>query len=93
MAYGVVPLSSDVSSIGQYLKAFETGRVFHPDDLDGFVNAIKAYMREPDLWQRESQKGQEAAHHFTYSVYLEKVASLLELTPPPTPRAGDRSAR
>lgn len=79
MAYGAVPLAGDVSSIGQSLCRFGAGRALPPNDLDGFVQAIKAYVKDPAAWKQESLRGVSAASHFTYAAYLNAVRDLLEL--------------
>jgi glycosyltransferase involved in cell wall biosynthesis len=80
MAYGVVPVSSNVSSIPQYLKIFETGLTFEADDVEGFAGAIALYCSRPERWKEESEKGVRAAHFFGYSHYLNAVRGLLALT-------------
>ena len=80
MAYGVVPVSSNVSSIPQYLKVFETGQTFDADDVAGFAGAIALYYSRPERWKEESEKGVQAAHFFGYSYYLNAVRGLLSLT-------------
>jgi glycosyltransferase involved in cell wall biosynthesis len=80
MAYGVVPLSSRVSSIPQYLGRFGTGRTFEPNDVEGFANAVVAYCSQPAKWKEESINAVKAARLFTYQNYLEAVRSLLAAT-------------
>ena len=77
MAYGVVPVASRVSSIPQYLEAFRTGRTVPPADVQGFVEAVSAYVREPGLWKEESRRALEAAARFTYESYLVAVRDVL----------------
>jgi glycosyltransferase involved in cell wall biosynthesis len=77
MAYGVVPVASQVSSIPQYLKMFGTGRVVAPTDIEGFVQAIAAYVREPERWKEESRRALEAAARFSYESYLYAVGEVL----------------
>jgi glycosyltransferase involved in cell wall biosynthesis len=77
MAYGVVPITSAVSSIPQYLKQFGVGEAHPPTDLDAFVNALCGYLKDPSRWQEESRRAAEAAEKFTYSRYLEAVQKLL----------------
>ena len=77
MAYGVVPVSGNVSSIPQYLKSFDSGKTFDPEDLDSFVKAIEGYSANPDQWKRESENGITAARYFSYQNYLNAVKDLL----------------
>jgi glycosyltransferase involved in cell wall biosynthesis len=79
MAYGVVPISSDVSSIPQYLKTFNTGKTLAPTDVEGFTKAVKWYAEHPQVWAAESQNGVDGARSFSYAYYLDAVRSLLKL--------------
>jgi glycosyltransferase involved in cell wall biosynthesis len=79
MAYGVVPVASRVSSIPQYLETFGTGRAVAPADIDGFVEAIAAYVRDPGRWKAESQRALQAAAGFSYESYLHAVSEALRL--------------
>ncbi|MBC7815004.1 MAG: glycosyltransferase family 4 protein [Burkholderiales bacterium] len=79
MAYGVVPVASNVSSIPQYLQESGVGVTFNAYDLDAFAAAIIDYTRRPDQWQRESAQSIKAAERFSYDVYLANVTRLLEL--------------
>lgn len=79
MAYGAVPITSDVSSIPQYLTQFNTGRFLPPDDISSFVNTLIEYHQDPERWKRESTNAVASSHCFTYSYYLERVRALLEL--------------
>lgn len=77
MAYGVVPVSSTVSSIPQYLEKLRTGVALRFDDLDGYVAAIHAYVADPSRWKRESLNALEASRWFTFDHYLTSVDRLL----------------
>lgn len=78
MAYGVVPVSSTVSSIPQYLKMLGTGRAIPYDDIDGYVAAIESYVAAPSVWERESARAVEATRWFSFDHYLSLVDTLLE---------------
>ena len=80
MAYGAVPLAGAISSIPQYLKQFETGRVCHPLNVPEFASAIAWYVAHPADWARESARGAALAERFTYGSYLERVRELLKVT-------------
>jgi glycosyltransferase involved in cell wall biosynthesis len=71
-----------VSSIPEYLLRFDIGTVADPEDVDGFVEGVLAYVNVPERWRRESPRAVKAAESFTYSRYLEAVASLLADTDP-----------
>lgn len=79
MAYGVVPVTSNVGSIPQYLKKFGIGRVLEPDDEDAFARAILWYCSHPHEWKTESDDGIKAAEFFSYSNYLNAVRQLLRI--------------
>lgn len=79
MAYGVVPVSSNVSCVGDYLRSFGAGKTFEPDDVEGFTEAIANYSAQPGAWKEESQKSMQAAHSFTYANYLNSVQNLFDL--------------
>ena len=79
MAYGVVPVSGNVSSIPYHLGRFKIGQALDPYDLEAFAEAIERYWSQPALWEQEAQRGPDAARHFTYSAYLRDVRELLGL--------------
>ncbi len=79
MAYGVVPVCSNISSIPQYLEKFGVGRMFEPDDVEGFACAIADYYSHPETWKRESEMGIKAARLFTYSNYKSSVRTILDI--------------
>ena len=85
MAYGVVPVSGNVSSIPQYLERFKVGRAFDPYNLDAFVEAIEHYWHHPEAWVQEARRAPEAARRFTYSAYLRDVQRLLGFSGPSSP--------
>jgi glycosyltransferase involved in cell wall biosynthesis len=77
MAHGVVPLSSRVGSIPQYLDRFCTGRTFEPENVEAFANAVLEYRVDPRNWKEESSNAVKAASLFTYEKYVEEVRNLL----------------
>ena len=79
MAYGVVPVTSNVSSIPQLVAAFRAGRALEARDIGAFVDALAGYARDPDLWKTESRNAADAARAFTYETYLCAVRGLLDL--------------
>lgn len=79
MAYGAVPVASNVSSIPQYLQRFDTGRSLDPADITSFAQTIGWYLKHPGEWKRESENGQRAAELFSYDNYLKAVHKLLRL--------------
>lgn len=91
MAYGVVPIAGNVSSIPQLLERFAAGRALDPDDLEAMARAVAAYADHPGLWSVESANAASAAAQFTYSRYLDAVRELLTLDDPQTGTAVGRS--
>jgi glycosyltransferase involved in cell wall biosynthesis len=79
MAYGVVPVASNVGSIPQYLNEFGVGATLDPYNIDGFVSAIIDYARDPARWQVQSTRSVIAAARFTYDGYLDNISRLLDL--------------
>jgi glycosyltransferase involved in cell wall biosynthesis len=82
MAYGAVPVASDVSSIPQYLERFQTGKALPARDRGAFVEALVGYARDPASWRRESLRGMEAAPAFSYSRHVAAVGRLLQVESP-----------
>lgn len=80
MAFGAVPVASNVSSIPQYLRGFAVGKVFPADDTEAFARAVKWYSEHPDAWKNEAARGVEAAAKFTYAHYLKAVGKLLQMS-------------
>lgn len=85
MAYGVVPLASNISSIPQYLEAFSCGHVFEPTNLDAFVASIEWYSAHPEAWKEESENAVKAAESFDYTDHCEAVRRIFKI---PLPVAG-----
>ncbi|MCB0018307.1 MAG: glycosyltransferase family 4 protein [Anaerolineales bacterium] len=77
MAYGAVPIASNISSIPQILGKFGVGKAIPPVFTNRFADAIRQYLADPTQWHAESQAGSEAAFHFTYRAYLEAVRELI----------------
>ena len=77
MAHGVVPLAGAVSAIPQVLEECKTGTVLDPLDVQGFVDAVRSYINDPERWAVESWAAQEAAQKFTYEAYLEKLTAMI----------------
>ncbi len=79
MAYGVVPVTSDVSSIPQLVAAFGAGKALDSKDVEGFAAALAGYVEDPERWKAESRNAAAAAQAFTYESYLVAVRRLLDL--------------
>lgn len=79
MAFGVVPLASDVSSIPQYLRQFGTGKAIPASSATALYVAVLGYLDQPALWKRESDNAVDSASNFSYATYLSAVRELLDL--------------
>lgn len=79
MAYGVVPISSNVSSIAQYLKKFSSGRAFAPANLDAFAESIRWYSTHTEVWKQESENATRGAELFSYTRHCNAVRHLLQI--------------
>lgn len=79
MAFGAVPVASNVSSIPQYLQQFGVGKTFDPDDINAFAEAIKWYSERPEVWKKEAERGVDAADAFSYAHYLKAIGNLLSV--------------
>ena len=79
MAYGVVPLASNVSSIPQYLDQFGCGRAFAPADTAAFADSILWYARHPEVWKEEAEKCVKAAELFDYTHHCRAVRNIFEM--------------
>lgn len=77
MAYRVVPVCSNVSSIPQYLARFGTGHTCAPNAIQDFADAIQNYVENPEQWKKEAENASCAAEQFSYANYLTAVRSLL----------------
>ena len=80
MAFGVVPLAGAVSAIPQALAELGTGRAIPPADIDGFADAVEAYLDEPATWTEASRNGVEGADAFAYDGYLRDVTAMAQAT-------------
>ena len=76
MAYGVVPLASDVSSIPQILEETKAGHAFPADQPQLFVDKIVQYALDKEAWKTSSRYGMQAANFFSYETYLDSVRAL-----------------
>lgn len=79
MAYGVVPVASDVSSVRQYLERAGAGSVVRIDDVDGYAEAVRGYHADGRRWKAESERAMAAAQQYSYRHYLAAVRQLLAL--------------
>ena len=82
MAYGAVPVASDVSSVPEYLTRLRVGRSIPATDLDRFATELERYARDPALFAEESTRAVESAEIFSYTRYLAAVREILPVREP-----------
>jgi glycosyltransferase involved in cell wall biosynthesis len=78
MAFGVVPVVSDVSGIRQTLDATHVGRVAEDFDPATYASIILQYLENPSGWIRESQAAVAAANRFTFEDWSARLFKLFE---------------
>jgi len=76
MAFGAVPLASDVSSIPQVLNKTGAGKAIPPSDVEAYLEAILFFYANPQSWQAASAAGKKASLEYTYEHYLHNVQKL-----------------
>lgn len=79
MAYGAVPVASQVSSIPHMLRKLGCGVSVGAGDVDAAVRAIAQYVAAPERWKAESERGVAEAVGFTYETHVRRVAEVLGL--------------
>lgn len=77
MAYGAVPVASNISSIPYYVERSDAGKTFPPDDVQAFTQQIIYYLKNPEVWKIASQNSLKVAERFSYENYLKDVRELL----------------
>ena len=87
MAYGVVPVASDISSIPQYLSECGVGATPTPIISKALLQRSSITPAILSSGKGSSIRGLKAAKRFTYEVYLENVCRLLELDDRDQPEA------
>jgi glycosyltransferase involved in cell wall biosynthesis len=80
MAYGVVPISSQVSAIPQVLAEVGSGIALPLLDVAGFALAIRNIVEDAGLWKEMVEAGLRAAPRFTYERYLLRLDEMLALS-------------
>ena len=82
MAYGAVPVASDVSSVPEYLSRFGCGRALPARDLDRFVGELQRYASDTTLLREEAARAVESGESFSYTRYLAAVREILPVREP-----------
>jgi glycosyltransferase involved in cell wall biosynthesis len=71
MAAGLPVVGSDVGGIGRNIEEGESGYLYDPNDVDGFVLGIERLRTDPDLRQQLGDRGREiVAESFTQEVLV-----------------------
>jgi glycosyltransferase involved in cell wall biosynthesis len=79
MAFGAVPLASNVGSIPYFLDGARAGHTFCKDDISAYRDQILTYIRNPSAWKIASENAAKLAERFTYSNYLTDVRRMLNI--------------
>lgn len=77
MAFGVVPVASNVSSIPQVLNELDCGLAIPPFDIDTMVEEVISLIENPDMWKNFSVNCSTGAKNFTYELYVDQISSLV----------------
>ena len=70
MAYGVVPVASNISAIPQILEETRAGFALPSTDVNQFADTIIKTVQDPLRWKEMSLAGIKAANFFTYERYI-----------------------
>ena len=71
MAAGLPVVGSEVGGIGRNVEEGESGYLYDPKDVDGFVSGIERLRTDPDLRQQLGDRGREiVAESFTQEVLV-----------------------
>ncbi len=77
MAFGVVPVTSRVSSLQQVMDETGGGIVVDHLSVDEWTDAVYALLNDPPRWRSHHDDGIIAVERFGYQRYLERVKELL----------------
>ena len=78
MAYGVVILACNISSIPQILELTGSGLALDPQKPESYRSEIIGLVRNPERWEEFSQSGIRHASLFTYNYYLRSLSKLMQ---------------
>lgn len=70
MAYGVVPVASNISAIPQILEEAQAGFALPSTDVKQFADTIIKTVQDPLRWKEMSLAGIKAAQIFSYERYI-----------------------
>jgi len=78
MAYGAIPIATQVGAIPNILGELGVGVAVDPFDTEGMAEAICTYVNDPERWRDESARCVDVAQKFSYREYLLAVKRLLQ---------------
>ena len=74
MSFGLVPIVTDVGSIGEYVKNQENGLLIKASDTDSIINALRCLSQDGSLLLRLSETAQQTIlTHFSPQEYVSKL--------------------
>ena len=79
MAYGIVPITSNISSIPHYLKTRENAWLLEQPTLEAVLQGVDWFLEAPKRWFGCRDRTVTLAPLFTYSFYLQEVQKHLVL--------------
>ncbi|MBX2990067.1 MAG: glycosyltransferase [Bacteroidetes bacterium] len=79
MAFGCVPVCSDVSSIGHHLARFGTGAVVDREDITKSACVVRQLLSDPVQWKRQSSNAARSAMNFSYRGYTTRLREILNV--------------
>jgi len=77
MAYGIIPIVSDVSSVRYTLSLFKTGSVANGQNPEKYEEAILEYLKNTNRWMKESKNAVEGSYDFALEVWWDKLNLLI----------------
>jgi glycosyltransferase involved in cell wall biosynthesis len=78
MAYGVVPIASNVSAIPQIFSETQTGIALPPSNVEQYVQAILNLTNEPSKWKAMIKSGLRAVPRFSYEQYIVQLDNMFQ---------------
>ena len=74
MSYGLVPIVTNVGSIGEYVKDQENGLLIKTSDTESIIKALKCLSQDTDLLQKLSKAARQTIlMHFSPQEYVSKL--------------------
>ena len=74
MSFGLVPIVTNVGSIGEYVKDRENGLIIKVNDTNSIIDALKSLSQDVDLLQRLSKAAQQTIFtQFSPQEYISKL--------------------